>query len=251
MKDINHIYAIHQACVNDPRVQKELGGFVGFKLGGIGAVPNEDAVHAPMYGSGLVSARPSAEDPKVFVGAISKSRFNLFGLEAEIGFVMGSDLGPTGGAAYTEEDVFGAVAEVVLSVECYGRRFTVNTATTLQKLADTMSAAGVICGARFAPSRASGDGKTTASDLRGISATMRDPSGKLLASGNATANPLGSPVASLTWCANHLNSLGLGLRKGQLIIAGAICKTRDFVVGDPVLVDFGEQFGAVRVTVES
>ena len=34
-------------------------------------------------------------------------------------------------------------------------------------------------------------------------------------------SPFGSPLASLTWCANHLSMRGMPLRAGDLVIGGA------------------------------
>lgn len=139
--------------------------------------------------------------------------------------------------------------QVVLCVECCGRRHTLADATSLENLADAMSAGGVVMGARFAPSADGVAPGVTAARLAAVTASIHTAAGKELSMGAATANPLGSPVASLSWAANHLNSRGLGLVAGQLVIAGAMCKSRDFVVGEPVVVQF-DGLGTIRLTVE-
>jgi len=70
-----------------------------YKQGGIGAVPGQDAVYGVLFGCGLVPAvaeprGATGEELPLHVGAISQRQFNLFGLEAEIGFIMGADLPP-------------------------------------------------------------------------------------------------------------------------------------------------------------
>ena len=60
----------------------------------------------------------------------------------------------------------------------------------------------------------------------------------------------GGPVESLTWCANHLNSRGLSLQRGHLVITGATCKCSSsaFKVGDAVSANVGE-LGSVDSTI--
>ena len=262
VRDLQQVYRVHEACVAHPMASDpRLGGVAGYKQGGIGAVQGNspDFVYGILWNAGLVDARDDG------AGAISKGRSNLFGLEAEIGFLMARDLPPpTGdsggegeGRARTEEEVFAAVGEVVLCIECCGSRLDpelFGSASSLEKLADASCAGGVVMGARFAPSRdATGaDGGVTAAELRLLSAAI-DVDGERKAAGDGAANPEGSPVASLTGCANHLNSRGLGLLAGQLVIGGAFCKTRDFGAGSDVRVSFrgeGRDWGAVgaRIT---
>ena len=66
--------------------------------------------------------------------------------------------------------------------------------------------------------------------------------------------PLGSPLASLTWLANHLPSRGQCLRAGEVIISGACSKTKAFGPGDRVVARFacagGEQLGEVGLQFE-
>eukprot|EP00911_Craspedida_sp_UC1_P000483 UC1_evm2s365 len=269
-----YVYCVHEACAAHARCP-ELGGVVGYKLGGIGVIAGEAAIYAPLFGCGLVEAVAvdaaevdhattskedggggGGEETTSFCssGSISKSQFGLFGLEAEIGFTMAKDLPPPppskedgGGQPYTEAEVYAAVDTVTISVECCGRRVALEDSTDLDNLADTMSAGGVVKGRSFAADT------VTAAQLAAVQATMQHvdaaPDAPLLADGSAAANPCGSPVASLTFCANHLNNRGLFLKKGDFIIAGAMCKTRNWQVSRPVIVSFGD-LGAVIVSVQ-
>jgi 2-keto-4-pentenoate hydratase len=66
--------------------------------------------------------------------------------------------------------------------------------------------------------------------------------------GEGAANPLGSPLASLAWCVNHLAmARGKTLRAGMLVIAGAYCKTRDCQAGSVIEAKFGG-LGSVTTT---
>ena len=123
-------------------------------------------------------------------------------------------------ASVTVEEVMAAVGEVVVCIECCGRRFADADFTPMQGWADACSGAGVILGARC-PARS-----VSTEQLASLTARLL-VNGAEVARGSAAECPLGSPMASLTGCANHLNGRGLGLKAGQLVITGnlARCKT--------------------------
>ena len=206
---LRHVYAIHAACVAHPLASSTLGGLAGYKQGGGGdAAP---FVYAPLFTDGLVASG----------GEISHARTNLIAVEAELGFVLGTPLNPLPDERMrTVEEVMAAVDEVVVCLEYCGRRYADGSASPMQAWADLCSGAGVVCGTRCAVSAIS------RSQLASLTATLL-VDGVEVAKGGAEECPLGSPVASLTGCANHLNGRGLGLQTGQLIITGnmARCKT--------------------------
>lgn len=139
-----------------------------------------------------------------------------------------------------------AVKEVVLVIEVCGRRHNCGGGgvTALQSLGDASCAAGVVLGPRFPMLNIEDAG------LAQWSASLH-VANKLAADGTATSNPCGSPTASLTYVANHLNARGLTLRDGQLVIGGAICKSKTFSAGDTVLATFrngtGTELGTVSI----
>ena len=97
--------------------------------------------HTHTHRCGLRDAASAGPSP------IAARDFNLFLLEAEIGFIMSCDLPPrpdaSGGClARGEQEVWRAVEEVVLCVELVGRRFAFDEATQLEKLTDTMCSGG-------------------------------------------------------------------------------------------------------------
>jgi 2-keto-4-pentenoate hydratase len=137
VQSLDEVYAIHQAMAVDP-INRQLGGCVGYKQGGIGAVPGVDAVYGLLFGCGM------AESP----AGISHSGFNLFGAEVEFAFVIGSTLQPRA-SAYTDAEVIDAIAAVHLCIELCGKRHTIADATNLENLADSSCAGGVIMGKKI------------------------------------------------------------------------------------------------------
>ena len=104
-------------------VNAEFGGLGGYKLGAIGA-EGEACLYAPLFRKFLVDA-PGQD--------LSAAAYNLWQIEPEIGFVMGADV-PTrdDGSPHSVEAVWGAVAEVVLCIECCGKRRTADAAISVR-----------------------------------------------------------------------------------------------------------------------
>jgi 2-keto-4-pentenoate hydratase len=64
------------------------------------------------------------------------------------------------------------------------------------------------------------------------------------------ANVLGDPRVALTWLANELRELGMGLRSGQVITTGTCMTPLELQAGDCVRADFGA-LGKVEARFES
>ena len=62
--------------------------------------------------------------------------------------------------------------------------------------------------------------------------------------------PLGGPLASVAWCVRHLAGRGIGIKKGDMIISGATCKTRDIAPGAVIEARFGA-LGVVSTTLDA
>ena len=62
------------------------GGFAGYKQGGIGAAPPDPCAYGVLFGCGLVDLET---DP---AASLSRADYHIFGIESEVGFVMGTDL---------------------------------------------------------------------------------------------------------------------------------------------------------------
>ncbi|GBG24477.1 Hypothetical Protein FCC1311_062001 [Hondaea fermentalgiana] len=127
---------------------------------------------------------------------------------------MAADL-PAAEAPFDAAQVWRAVGETRMALELVGSRFTdVAGAPPLLKLADSICAGGVVLGDRISVDDPETLGSTRARlHFDGVEVDR----------GVATACPAGSPLAALTWLANHLASRGKQLRAGDVVISGKIC----------------------------
>ena len=220
---IAEMYETHLAIQQHPLVASEFGGLGGYKLGAIGAVEGEACLYAPLFRRFLV--------PMPGEG-LSAAAIQLWQIEPEIGFVLGAGLpARTDGNPHTAESVWAAASEVVLCVECCGKRFAPEAAAQgLGAFADTLSSGGVVMGPSLPAAGLSIDA------LRG--ATELLVNGAVVAEGSGAAAPLGGPAEALAWLANHLNARGLALEKGMFVATGQTCNTRSFAPGDRVAATF-------------
>lgn len=233
-KDIEDLYRTHLGAQEHPAAA-ELGGHGGYKLGAVGAL-DQTCFYAPLFRNFLLDA-PSN---------LSHASCQVHQVEPEFGFLLGADLeSKADGSAYAEQEVWAAIESVVLCIEFCGRRASLEILAEqppLGKFADLLSAGGVILGPRLATTG------MDASVLAGCKTSM-SINGAEVCSGSGSACPEGSPLRALVWLANHLNSRGLGLQKGQLVITGATCFTRELKPGDKVAAVF-EGLGNMDTTLE-
>lgn len=234
-KDVLEMYETHR-LIQSHELASELGGHGGYKLGGIGLL-GETCIYAPLFKNFLVNA-PAKE--------LSSASYQLHQVEPEIGFIIGNDLPPLeNGSAYTAEDIWAAVQSVVPCIECCGRRASAEVAMAQEpigKLADLLSAGAVVLGRAISAADI---------DRQRIAActTTLSVNGSEVSSGSAAACPKSDPVEAVAWLANHLNSRGLSLQKGQLVITGATCITKDITAGDTLLAEFAGM-GDVEMTLQ-
>ena len=175
--NIDEAYAIHAAMAANPLVNK-LGGIAGYKMGGLGQIPGVAAAYGPLFGLGIVDAP----------AGLSVSALNLFNLEVEIGFVMGSTLEPRD-EPFGHDEVWAAVKEVVLSLEICGKRHKIDTPpSNLIGLADCSSAGGVVCGKRFTTAQVTPE-------------QLRDVATELVVNGVSVVKGVGSNVSIAHPCA--------------------------------------------------
>jgi len=176
--------------------------------------------------------------------ALSAAAIRLWQVEPEFAIVLGRDL-PTqpDGRPHSVSDAWAAVHQVVLCIECCGKRGrpeAYEASTKLGSYSDTLSSGGVVLGPRLDASALTSD------DLRG--AATLSVNGAPAAKGSGAAAPGGGPVEALAWLANHLNGRGLELRAGQLVATGQTCSTKAVRVGDRLRADFGG-LGSLEMTV--
>jgi 2-keto-4-pentenoate hydratase len=169
--NIDEAYAIHAAMAANSLVNK-LGGIAGYKMGGLGQIPGVAAAYGPLFGVGIVDAP----------AGLSVSAFNLFNLEVEIGFVLGTTLAPRD-EPFGDGEVWAAVKEVVLSLEICGKRHEIDSPpSNLIGLADCSSAGGVVCGKRFTTAQVTPE-------------QLRDVMTELVVNGESVATGIGSNVS--------------------------------------------------------
>lgn len=222
---VAEMYDVHEAVQQHPLVASELGGLGGYKLGAVGA-EGEPCLYAPLFGNYLVEAPGDA---------LSAAAIHLAALEPEVGFVMGADLPPNAdGSPHSVAATWAAVDRVVLCLEVCGKRGTPEALAASSKLggfADTLSSGGVVIGPRLPASELSVEA------VRAIT-TELFVDGTLVATGAASKVPEGGPAESLAFLANHLNSRGLRLKRGELVATGQTCNTKECAVGSAVRATF-------------
>lgn len=158
-------------------------------------------------------------------------------LEAEFAFRMSDDL-PAPAAPYDLDAVVGAVASVIIAIEVVDVRYTQGLgAGALQIIADQGGNGFWIRGSE----REQFDGI----DFGDFPVTLY-VDGKLADEGNAM-NVMDNPLNSLAWLANHLCSVGMGLKAGDVVTTGSCTKPLPAAAGQTALADFGE-LGKVEVS---
>ncbi|MFD1707537.1 2-keto-4-pentenoate hydratase [Siminovitchia sediminis] len=155
-------------------------------------------------------------------------------VEAEIGFMLNEDLV---GPHVTYLDVLLATEYVVPTLEIIDSRIADWKIKLIDTVADNGSSAKVVIG----------DRKTTPenTDLRtaGMALYKND---ELMATGSGAA-ALGHPAEAIAWLANKLHEYGITLKKGELILPGALSAAMNVEAGNYVKADFGP-LGSVSVT---
>ena len=154
-------------------------------------------------------------------------------LEVELCFVMGDDLA---GPHVRAHDVMRATEFVMPALEIIDYRTEVPRAIT-DTIADNAAAAGVVTGGRMM--------RPMDLDLRWVAATL-SKNGVIEETG-VSAAVMGHPAASIAWLVNKLAAVGVGLRRGQMVLSGSFTRPVDIQAGDVVQVDYGA-LGAIGVS---
>jgi 2-keto-4-pentenoate hydratase len=155
-------------------------------------------------------------------------------VEVEVGFILGEDLP---GAGCTEDDVLAATAAFAPSIELIDTRITDWKIKLCDTIADNASSAGFVLGPeRVAPKDI---------DIKSIDAILTR-NGELVAKGRSDA-VLGNPVTAVAWLARKVESFGVRLRKGDIVLPGSCTRAIDARPGDQFLAEF-DGLGSVRLT---
>ena len=173
---------------------------------------------------------------------IPKDRFIQTRIEAEIAFIMKSDLkGPN----VTVEDVIEATDHVRPSLEILDTRImrldpeTGKIRTIVDTISDNAANAGIVLGGKpVAP---------TELDLRWIGAIVsRNDEVEETGLG---AGVLNEPAKGIAWLANRLAQYGDMISAGQTVLSGSFIRPIEARHGDKIFADFGP-FGTVSCNFE-
>lgn len=229
--DIDVIDAYEIQLLNIRRRLTEGARVVGHKVGLSSPIMQQMmGVNEPDYGH-LLDDMEVFEDTPVQAGKYLYPR-----VEVEVGFILAADLP---GAECTEEDVLAATAALVPSIELIDTRIKDWQIKICDTIADNASAAGFVLGkARVSP----GD-----VDIKGIDAVLTR-NGEVIAEGRSDA-VLGNPATAVAWLARKVESFGVRLRAGDVVLPGSCTFAVDANPGDEFVADF-TGLGAVRLRFE-
>jgi 2-keto-4-pentenoate hydratase len=216
--DVMDAYAVQQALVR--RLISDGNEIIGYKLG-LTSEPMQRmlGVDRPDYGP-VLSTTVYAEGE-----AIPADRFIAPKVEAEIAFVLSSDLS---GPDATARDALRATAGVVAAMEIVDSRIADWRIKLPDTIADLASNGGVTLSARMIP--------IDDIDVRLIGMVFTK-NGELVATG-AGAAAMGDPAAAVAWLANTLHPMGITLPAGAVIMTGALHAAVSGVAGDVFRADF-------------
>ncbi len=157
-------------------------------------------------------------------------------VEVEVGFILADDLP---GANCTEDDVLAATAAFAPSIELIDTRIKNWQIKLCDTIADNASSAGWVLGTgRVSPKDI---------DITAIDAVLRC-NGEVIAEGRSDA-VLGNPVTAVAWLARKVDSFGVRLRAGDVVLPGACMRAIDARPGDEFVADF-TGLGSVRLSFE-
>jgi 2-keto-4-pentenoate hydratase len=205
---------------------------VGHKVGlSSAAMQQMMGVDEPDYGHLLDEMEVFEDTP------VESARYLYPRVEVEVGFILAEDLP---GADCTEADVLAATAAFVPSIELIDTRITDWKIALCDTIADNASSAGFVLGAaRVSPA----DGV----DIAGIDAVLTR-NGEVVAKGRSDA-VLGNPVTAVAWLARKVESFGVRLKVGDIVLPGSCTRAIDVRAGDEFVAEFAG-LGSVRLSFE-
>lgn len=229
--DIDVVDAYEIQLINIRQRIAEGARVVGHKVGlSSEAMQKMMGVDEPDYGH-LLADMEVFEDKPVPAG-----RFLFPRVEVEVGFILADDLP---GAGCTEDDVLAATAAFAPSIELIDTRIKDWKIALCDTIADNASSAGYVLGKeRVSPKDV---------DIRGIDAVLTR-NGEVVAEGRSDA-VLGNPVTAVAWLARKVESFGVRLKAGDIVLPGSCTRAIDARPGDQFVADF-TGLGSVRLSFE-
>jgi 2-keto-4-pentenoate hydratase len=229
--DIDVVDAYEIQLINIRQRVAEGARVLGHKVGLSSlAMQQMMGVDEPDYGH-LLDEMQVFEDTPVKAGRYLYPR-----VEVEVGFILAADLP---GAGCTEDDVLAATEALAPSIELIDTRITDWKIALCDTIADNASSAGFVLGeARVSPREL---------DVKSIDAVLTR-NGEVVTEGRSDA-VLGNPVTAVAWLARKVESFGVRLRKGDIVLPGSCTRAIDARAGDTFVADFAG-LGSVRLSFE-
>jgi 2-keto-4-pentenoate hydratase len=204
---------------------------IGHKVGlSSEAMQKMMGVDEPDYGHLLADMEVFEDVP------VDTSKFLFPRVEVEVGFILADDLP---GAGCTEDDVLAATAAYAPSIELIDTRIRDWKIALCDTIADNASSAGWVLG----PQRVS----PKDIDIKTIDAVLTR-NGEVVAEGRSDA-VLGNPVTAVAWLARKVDSFGVRLKAGDIVLPGSCTRAIDARPGDEFVADFAG-LGSVRLSFE-
>jgi 2-keto-4-pentenoate hydratase len=229
--DIDVVDAYEIQLINIRQRVAEGARVVGHKVGlSSEAMQKMMGVDEPDYGHLLADMEVFEDEP------VPAGRFLYPRVEVEVGFILADDLP---GAGCTEDDVLAATAAFAPSIELIDTRIKDWKIALCDTIADNASSAGFVLGKeRVSPKDI---------DIKGIDAVLTR-NGEVVAEGRSDA-VLGDPVTAVAWLARKVDSFGVRLKAGDIVLPGSCTRAIDARPGDAFVADF-TGLGSVRLSFE-
>ena len=229
--DIDVVDAYEIQLINIRQRIAEGARVVGHKVGlSSEAMQQMMGVDEPDYGH-LLNEMQVFEDVPVKAANYLYPR-----VEVEVAFILAADLP---GADCTEADVLAATEAFAPAIELIDSRITDWNIKLCDTIADNASSAGFVLGKQRV--------KPSDIDIKAIDAKLTK-NGQVVAEGRSDA-VLGNPVTAVAWLARKVESFGVRLRAGDVVLPGTATRAIDVHAGDDCVADFAG-LGSVRLVFE-
>lgn len=220
-------YEIQEQLLVRRQVEKDVR-FIGVKLGLTSKVKQEMmGVDKAIYGF-LQSNMLAFEWEAIQYTALIHPK-----VEPEIAFLMAEDLQ---GTNVTAADVLRATKYVAPALEVIDSRYKDFRFTLVDVIADNCSSTKFIIGSTWV--------SPDAIDLENIGMVL-SKNGEVAQTGSSAA-VLGHPANAIAWAVNELGARGKGLKKGDIVLSGAMSEAITFQAGDAVTAQF-DSLGSVAM----
>ncbi|WP_223589310.1 2-keto-4-pentenoate hydratase [Neobacillus bataviensis] len=217
---IDEAYLIQEKLIQ--RREKDGARRIGLKLGLTSKAKQEMmGVHEAIYGYLTDDMLALEWEP------LDYNKFIHPKAEPEIAFMIAEDLQ---GTNITAEDVLRVTKYVAPAIEIIDSRYLNFKFTLPDVVADNCSSSSFFIGSKWMSPRVL--------NLADIGMVM-SKNGQVSQTSSSAA-VLGHPATSVAWAVNKLGEAGKGIKKGDIILSGAISEAISFEPKDSILVQFAE-----------